>query len=331
MRKDFMDFGLKHELATYLPPDKALISFKNKQKINWTDCDAQIQKSLEVEKKMTIGRLGGSEARYLGAIYQLKYKKFYGSVLRPLTKLNLEKRRLEISNGAGFYFTKESDEFKFLDLYIECLSNVDILGDWGTAFAWIENIGIKHAKFVVPVSATAPWVEKYPYHNRNLETKVSSWVASLEGKKVLVVSPFAKSIELQFNIFSKLFSKKKLPRFEIQTLLAPMTFQGNNTGGLSWFENLYKMQDSMSKLDFDIALVGAGAYSFPLADFAKKMNRIGIHAGGGLQLFFGLLGNRWINSDYVNIHRNSFWKYPSVEETPKSHQAVENSSYWKSS
>jgi hypothetical protein len=329
MRKDFLNFGLKHELATYLPPDKALIAFKNKKQIRWFDCDDQIQKYLENNTNLVIGRLGGSEARYLGAIYQLREKKLYGSVVRPLSKVNLNKRRMEVSNGAGFYFTEESEEFKFLDLYIDCLGNVDILGAWGTAFAWIEYIGVQNAKFVVPVTSTAPWVEKYPYHNRNLDLEVLSWASSLDGKKLLVVSPFAKSIESQFKNYSKIFSRKKLPKFEIQTLVAPMTFQGKNSGGLDWFENLIKMQETMSKLNFDIALIGAGAYSFPLANFAKKMGRVGIHAGGGLQLFFGLLGNRWINSDYVKIHTNSFWKYPSVDETPKFHQMVENSSYWK--
>ena len=108
-----------------------------------------------------------------------------------------------------------------------------------------------------------------------------------------------------------------------------MTFQGKNSRGLSWFENLSQMQNDMSKLNFDIALIGAGAYSFPLANFAKNMNRVGIHAGGGLQLFFGLLGNRWVNSDYVKLHTNDCWRFPSDEETPNIHNFVEKSSYWE--
>jgi hypothetical protein len=330
MRKDFFDFGLKHELATYLPPDKALISFKNKRVIKWSDSDSYIYDYLKNRKELSVGRLGGSEARYLGAIYQLREKTNYGSLIRPISRINLEKRRKEISNGAGFYFKSESDEFRFLDLYVECLKNVDILGAWGTAFAWIEFIGIEKAEVVIPVASTAPWVDRYPYQNPETGRDVLSWASALNGKKVLVISPFTKSIVSQFKNHSSIFLNKDLPKFDLQTIEAPMTFQGENSRGLSWFENLSRLEDAMSKLNFDIALIGAGAYSFPLTNFAKNMNKVGIHAGGGLQLFFGLLGNRWVNSNYVKLHMNEFWRFPSREETPALHSLVENSSYWES-
>jgi hypothetical protein len=51
----------------------------------------------------------------------------------------------------------------------------------------------------------------------------------------------------------------------------------------SWFELLNEIKTKMDQTDFDIALVSAGSYSYPLAHHAKKLVKIGIHAGGGLQ------------------------------------------------
>lgn len=46
-----------------------------------------------------------------------------------------------------------------------------------------------------------------------------------------------------------------------------------------WFHGLGEMQEAMNAIDFDVAIVGAGAWSIPLAVHAKKLGRIGIHLG----------------------------------------------------
>ena len=40
--------------------------------------------------------------------------------------------------------------------------------------------------------------------------------------------------------------------------------------------------------NFDIALIGCGAYGFPLAAFVKGIGKKAVHIGGPLQLFFGI-------------------------------------------
>ena len=84
----------------------------------------------------------------------------------------------------------------------------------------------------------------------------------------------------------------------------------------------------MDQIDFDVALVSAGSYSYPLAHHAKKLGKIGIHAGGGLQLFFGIMGKRWEKSSEVIQLFNDFWTRPSSKETPDSALLVENGCYW---
>jgi hypothetical protein len=322
-------YGLKHFLASNLPIDKARIAQGSKGKITSFNVDDQIKSILSKGEALAIGRLGGSEARYLGALYQKKHSKTYGSLLRPPSWYNLRKRRLEISSGAGFYFESFSEENQFLEIYLDCLDNVDVLGIWGTAFAWIEHMGIRNSKLNIPVGATAPWIEKYPYDQQDLNKQNSAWSETLSSRKILIISPFTKSIQTQYQQIDKVFPTKNFPKFNIDFITSPMTFNGENSCGLTWFENLDLMKEKMNKTDFDIALIGAGAYSFPLAIHAKKIGKVGIHTGGGLQLFFGVLGNRWKNSEYVFKFVNDFWKYPSLEETPINSNSVEKSAYWR--
>jgi hypothetical protein len=97
---------------------------------------------------------------------------------------------------------------------------------------------------------------------------------------------------------------------------------------LKWFELLESMKDEISNSKFDVALIAAGAFSYPLAAHAKKIGKIGIHCGGGLQIFFGVMGNRWNNSPEVLKYMNEFWIRPSAEERPKTADQVENACYW---
>ena len=96
----------------------------------------------------------------------------------------------------------------------------------------------------------------------------------------------------------------------------------------SWFDILEKIKNQMSNLNFDVALISCGAYSFPLAMHAKKLGKIGIHCGGALQLFFGIMGNRWTYSREITKFHNSHWIRPSIFERPIGHHLIENGCYW---
>ena len=92
--------------------------------------------------------------------------------------------------------------------------------------------------------------------------------------------------------------------------------------------NIDEIKAKMDQINFDIVLVSAGSYSYPLAHYAKRLGKIGIHAGGGLQLFFGIMGKRWETSDYLIEIVNSSWTRPTLQETPESALMVENGCYW---
>jgi hypothetical protein len=273
-----------------------------------------------------VGRLGGTESRFLGEYLKVTKLKYISGIQFRI-KRNWIKRSKEINTNAGFYFEDVSQVENFYNLYDEALLNTDVLGAWGTAFAWIESGYSDGINSLIPVPMTAPWVDAYEPASQNIP-----WSNSLNGKKVLVISPFAESIEKQHKVIKKVFPNVYYPEFVLSTIKAPQTIGFDPGSKPSWFENLESIKKIMSKIDFDVALVAAGAYSYPLANYAKTLGKIGIHAGGGLQLFFGIIGTRWEmnwgDGNYVKEYFNQFWTRPSKLETPATAKLVEGGCYW---
>ena len=92
------------------------------------------------------------------------------------------------------------------------------------------------------------------------------------------------------------------------------------------------MCNDISKLDFDIALLGCGGYGLPLCNYIKKdLKKSAIYIGGGLQLLFGVMGKRWENrEDWKKIIRENNTKFikPSNEERCNNLYTIEGGCYW---
>lgn len=172
------------------------------------------------------------------------------------------------------------------------------------------------------------------------------WTRILKDKKVLVVHPFEETIKTQYAKRNLLFSDSNiLPEFELITMKAVQTIAGNKSEFNDWFEALAYMEKRIEDTDFDIAIIGCGAYGLPLAAHVKRLGKQAIHLAGGTQLLFGIIGNRWtdaykkkgvwhylpgkdINIDYTSLF-NENWIYPLDSDTPKNANAVEGACYWK--
>ena len=106
-------------------------------------------------------------------------------------------------------------------------------------------------------------------------------------------------------------------RCPIQSHLKPSPFA-------SWEDGLDELAAEVVSKEFDVALVGAGAWSLPLGRRTKQMGKSAIHLGGETQLLFGIQGKRW---EYASIY-NSAWVNADSEETPKDTNRVEDGCYW---
>lgn len=158
------------------------------------------------------------------------------------------------------------------------------------------------------------------------------WSAELAGKRVLVVHPFARTIESQYRDHRRqLFADPLvLPEFELSTLQPPQSIAGQPCGHVDWFSALDETCMRIAERDFDVAIIGAGAYGLPIGAFVKGLGRQAVHMGGVTQLLFGILGRRWETeySDVISPLVNEHWAKPSAEERPDGAESVEAGCYW---
>lgn len=223
---------------------------------------------------------------------------------------------------AGFFPNEERYGQEFLKCMKDTMPETDVLGlmDSPLEDYYVNHLMRKDA-VVTPVSVFDFWKLN------------SSWTKALKGKKVLVVHPFVETIESQYNNHRKeLFENKELiPEFELQTFKAIQTAGGESDDRFeTWFDALNYMKDEIAKLDFDIAILGCGAYGFPLAAYIKRMGKQAIHMGGVSQTLFGIKGQRWTKpKNSLSKLMTDAWVWPSENETPKNVDIMEGGPYFR--
>lgn len=159
------------------------------------------------------------------------------------------------------------------------------------------------------------------------------WTKFLANKRVLIVHPFVDSIKEQYeNKRSILFDNPDvLPSFaSVYYIKAIQSAAGHVPEGYNnWGEALSFMEKEMDRFDYEVALVGCGAYGLPLAAHAKRMGKIGIHLASMTQMLFGVYGKRWQESEpqYKKYIKDS-WIRPKETEQPPLKNLVEDGCYW---
>ncbi len=227
-----------------------------------------------------------------------------------------EKTKERMLMNAGFFPNDNKSLSRFADLIINLVGDIDILGTWvGTE----ENLPLARNCKRVKLMYLDPFWSKEP------------WTAQLKDKKILVVHPFAESINNQYAQRELLSDNKDiLPKFASLTVIKAVQSIGGETNGFNtWFDALNYMENEIDKVDYDVALIGCGAYGMPLAAHCKRMGKKAIHLGGTLQLMFGIRGNRWeTEQDIYKQFMNEHWVRPLESERPKTAQNIENACYW---
>lgn len=227
-----------------------------------------------------------------------------------------------LCEGAGFFPNSRKLLPLFTDYMLETCKEIDLLAMWHLN---MEDFIIEEYASQVDLTflfRLEPWLyAEYP------------WSAALKNKRVLVIHPFEESIQSQYKRRTQIFPNTEiLPQFELKTLRAVQTIAGEKDERFStWFEALDYMYEEAMKIDFDIAIIGCGAYGMPLAGKLKKAGKQAIHLGGATQLMFGIKGKRWEDNYPSKIAQyfNDAWVYPEKKETPKNASVVEKGCYWK--
>jgi hypothetical protein len=218
---------------------------------------------------------------------------------------------------SGFFPSTTEALDAFCRVYLDSVSELDILGVWWNRFEDVLAREVCPGASLVPIRSLEPYFHAEP------------WSRALAGKTVLVVHPFVDSIRKNYEQNrTRLFDDESvLPAFELRTLRAVQSIAGQETGHATWFEALEEMKERMDADRFDVCIIGAGAYGLPLAAHAKRTGRVAIHLGGATQVLFGITGRRY-ETDEASRFINQSWVRPTPGETPSGARSVEGGCYW---
>jgi hypothetical protein len=268
---------------------------------------ALIRNELERSKPSMIARFGSVEIQ--GVLY---------SRLGPAVRLLAQQRVFSSMRvNAGFFPVTDEALRRFSCLMIDDMQLVDILGSWRIE----ERLLTRYLKNAMRIDLKG--IEPYLCSN--------PWSEALAGLRVLVVHPFCATIQRQYEEKrGVLFEDKRvLPKFRsLQTVKAAQTIGGDTCGFIDWFEALESMKAAIDSRNFDVAVVGCGAYGFPLAAHIKRRGKKVVHMGGATQILFGIRGRRWDTHPRISALYNEHWVRPLPEEVPAGASRVEDGCYW---
>ena len=291
--------------------DERIKRYSGRKIMSKGDLNKTISEMIDSGTPFLISRLGGTETKYSTSFISGKNKE---NALNQLEKLS------------GFFPHDIKLADRFAEMYIRDIGLIDICGIWRYFMEdYMLDVYGKQASLSI-----LEWLE--PWRTENDEVP---WTHSLKGKKVLVIHPFSESIRRQYyekrqKIFSNRYNEDDiLPPMNLITLTAIQSLGGQGTDGYkTWFDALDNMIKKVSEIDFDVAIVGCGAYGLPLSAEIKRMGKQAIHLGGATQLLFGIMGGRWENTPEIASLQNDAWIRPTEKETPRSAMTVENGCYW---
>ena len=285
----------------YIPGSKILSA----DEVN--DC---VNRKIESGEPFMVGRFGATE---LSAVRTIDFgiKKSYTKVMN------------QMQMWSGFFPTTIEYGYQFKDLMISSIQKADVMGVWVQPFEdyYLKTYGSKNIKLSYLLDLE-PWSAPY-----------NPWSSKLKGKKVLVIHPFSETIKKQYARREYIFPQTDiLPEFELKILKAVQTVAGEKDDRFeTWFDALEWMYQEAMKIDFDIAIIGCGAYGFPLAVKIKEAGKQAVHLAGATQLLFGIKGKRWEENKafaYVQKFFNDSWVYPDDVDKPKQANKVEDGCYW---
>ncbi|HJH72136.1 MAG TPA: hypothetical protein OIM39_13950 [Bacteroidaceae bacterium] len=225
-----------------------------------------------------------------------------------------------LCSNAGFFPYDLDLGLKWYHLMMEDIKQVDILGSYIYEEKYIANF-MNCSKRINIDGYFSPFRWKNP------------WTKILKDKKVLIVHPFVESIKYQYeHNREKLFDNPDvLPKFQELILVKAVQTQANakDPRFKTWFEALQYMKDEIDKYDYDIALIGCGAYGMCLAAHVKRKGKQAVHLASMTQMLFGIYGKRWLDSEpECRKYINKYWIRPNENERPVGAEKIEGGCYW---
>ncbi len=257
-----------------------------------------------------IGKFGASELG--GIVHYLAHRDAKGHCA------SWGRHKTMLHRNAGVYPADPETLSRFCQVYLEALGQLDAMAVW---FRPGEN---SVRRQFAPRAKMMELLALEPYYHQR------PWSHRLAGKRVVVVSPFAETLQSQYRRRHEVWRARPevMPDFQLRTIRTPLSAALITPEYHDWFTGLEALRRQMAAEPFDVAIVGAGAWSLLLITYAKSLGAWAVHLGGATQILFGIKGRRWENIEELRPFYNEAWVRPSENETPRSVRQIENGCYW---
>jgi hypothetical protein len=235
-----------------------------------------------------------------------------------------------MKKNAGIYIRDKEKCILYSDLYLDAFRNCDLFCGWelqGDCIqkedqSYIENnICQKNSQMIWACS-----LEIYHYIYSN------PWTLALRGKRILIISPFIHSIVQQLENKIKIYDGFDLfPDCTFVFIKPPMTQGDEKSQDFDTELNNFYIELDKYKNLYDVALLSCGGYGNLISNYILTSHKkSAIYVGGVLQMYFGIIGNRWITDrpEIIMLYQNNYWKRPNENERPNGYSSIEEACYW---
>lgn len=226
---------------------------------------------------------------------------------------------------SGLFPVRRDIFYRWADEYQASLLQLDLVSQWQVGPCY------ETALEAALLDRLCPRAVRVGYYFLRILNPHAPWLNDLAKLRWLVVHPFEETIRVQLPHLAELGVYSESARGDLARrardtaiLACPQLPYMVPPRHRDWFETLDDLKSKMGKMEFDIALIGAGAWSLPLVAHAKAMGKKGMHLGGSLQLMFGIKGGRFDNNRIYNSH----WIRPLSKDIPTNYRLMENGAYW---
>lgn len=234
-----------------------------------------------------------------------------------------------LKNNAGIKITNPGTLMTYSDKYLAAFENCDIYGGWDKQGHVYPSVQGAQDFIETRICPTKPMFWGFAFDVFHYIKSVP-WTLALRGKRILLICAFEESIKEKIPIREKIYGIDLFPECTFITLKPPQT-QGNEVAQEFdvEFHNFVQRVDAI-KGQYDIALVACGGYGAPIVNHIYESGSPAIYVGGVLQMYFGILGARWLRErpDIVRLYLNEHWSRPKEAEKPSNYANVEGSCYW---
>jgi hypothetical protein len=241
--------------------------------------------------------------------------------------LTLQHMCQSLKTNAGIKLSNISSVFKYATMYLNAFASSDTYFEWepGGRLHYLQeyqafinkkcNNKAKFWGFTIDI-----------FHN----IYNNPWTQALKGKRLLIISPFIKSMKEKLNILPEIYGVDLFPECSFVFIKPPQTHASNQSKEFDIELEHFMSEIKKIQHEFDIALCSCGGYGNLVCHEIYKLNKSAIDIGGVLQMYFGIYGKRWLQErpDVLRLFNNKHWTRPTKEETPDGYQNIEGGCYW---